>query len=1182
MDLPLAEPPAGLRNLSLQDKYRCSGEPVYLSGTQAFVRLLMLQKERDLLAGLNTAGFVSGYRGSPLGGVDRALWQAGAELQRHGIRFQPGLNEDLAATAVWGTQQVGLQPGAKVDGVFSLWYGKGPGVDRSLDALKHANAAGTAAYGGVIALAGDDHAAKSSSLPHQSDHVFAAAGMPVVFPASVQEILDLGLHAWAMSRYAGVWVAMKCISDVVESASSVIADARRVEPRLPTDFPLPEGGLSIRWPDSPLQQEARLLNHKLYAVLAYIRANGLNHDVTHPRHPRFGIIASGKAWLDTLQALADLGLGLRDCEEIGIRLHKVSVIWPLDATTSRGFATGLQEILVVEEKRQLIEYALKEELYGWRDDVRPRVIGKFDSRDGGEHAVPQGEWMLPIRGELSPAQIANAVASRVLRMELPEGLRERVSQRLAQINRLCARSADPLEARLAYYCSGCPHNTSTQVPEGSRALGGIGCHYMALWMPERRTATFTQMGGEGVPWIGQAPFTAEKHVFANLGDGTYFHSGTLAIRAAVAAGVNITYKILYNDAVAMTGGQPLDGVLTVPQIVRQLQAERVAKIVVVSDDIDKYAQAEEPIPAGTEVHHRDHLEAVQQRLRELPGCTVIVYDQVCAAEKRRRRKQIVDGRPLMEDPPRRLWINEAVCEGCGDCSAQSSCLSIEPVETALGRKRQINQSTCNKDYSCAKGFCPSFVTVKGGRLRRQAGASQGELQPPAVPPPRLPALEAPYGILVTGIGGSGVVTIGQLLGMAAHLEGKAVTTLDITGVSQKGGAVLSHVRLAPAGAAMTAARIGTGSADAVIGCDLVVTAGEEALSKMSPGRTHAVVNSHVAPTARFLHDRDWRYPAEAAQAKLREACGEDRSDFVEAGRLAAALAGDSLAVNPFMLGYAWQRGLLPLSREALRRAIELNGVAVAQNQQAFEWGRYAAHDAAGLRRLLAPAQVVSLPPREPPLAQRVVQCSALLADYGNGAYAARYRHLVERVEQAEAGLSAQRRLSEAVARNYARLLAYKDEYEVARLYSSPAFREQLARVFEGDYRIEYNLAPPLLARRNDRGEPLKRSFGAWMGVVLRLLAKLRFLRGTPFDVFGYTQDRRDERELIRRYERTMEEILPALSPANLATAVEIAALPEQIRGFGHVKRASLRAVEPQWERLMARFRSAAPAKLSAR
>ena len=1174
MNLPATDAPTGLRQVSLQDKYQLSGVPVYMNGTQALVRLLMLQKARDRAAGLNTGGFVSGYRGSPLGGVDQTLWKARKALEQHNVRFNPGVNEELAATSVWGTQQVGMKPGATVDGVFSMWYGKGPGVDRSLDVLKHANAAGTSRHGGVIALAGDDHAAKSSSLPHQSDHVFAAAGIPVFFPSSVQEILDLGIHAWAMSRYAGVWVAMKCISDVVESTATVIADPQRVQVRLPEDFALPEGGVSIRWPDAPLQQEARLLDHKLYAALAYIRANRLNYDVTHPRHPRFGIIASGKAYLDTLQALSDLGLSLQDCEQIGIRLHKVSVIWPLDAVSSRTFATGLQEILVVEEKRQLIEYALKEELYGWRDDVRPRVIGKFDSRDGGEYAVPRGEWNLPIRGELSPPQIANAIASRVLTLEMPDELRERVASRLATLNSLCVRAnGDPLEARLAYYCSGCPHNTSTHVPEGSRVLAGIGCHYMAMWMPERRTETFTQMGGEGVPWIGQSPFTEERHVFANLGDGTYFHSGILAVRASVAAGVNITYKILYNDAVAMTGGQPIDGTLTVPQIARQMLAERVRKIVVVSDDIDKYRAADqvERIPDGVEIRHRDQLDEIQRELRQLPGCTVIVYDQTCAAEKRRRRKVIVDDKPLMEDPPKRLMINDAVCEGCGDCSVQSSCLSIEPLETELGRKRQINQSTCNKDYSCVKGFCPSFVTVKGGKLRK-AGASTA-LQIPALPDPVLPEVRETFNVLVTGVGGSGVVTVGQLLGMAAHLEQRPVSTLDMTGISQKGGAVLSHIRIGVPGETMTASRVAADSADAIIGCDVIVTAGEEALTKMSPGRTRVAVNATVAPTASFLRQRDWAYPVGSAEAKLQAAVGADRFSIVDAGALTTRLVGDGIAINPFMLGYAWQKGMLPLSREALLKAIEINGVAVAQNQRAFEWGRAAAHDLDGLKRLLAPVQVVAFPARKATLAQLIERRTALLTDYMNARYAARYRSLVDRVAWAEASVSEQQRLTEAVARNYAKLLAYKDEYEVGRLYSAPAFREQLASTFEGDYRVEYNLAPPLFARRNARGELIKRPFGAWMGLAFRMLAGLRFLRGTPFDLFGYTQERREERALIGRYEQLIDELLTGLSRDRLALAVEIAEVPDQIRGFGHVKAASVKVGLASWDRLLAKWRN---------
>ncbi len=1174
MNHPAVGAQGAFRQVSLDDKYRLSGLPVYMSGTQALVRLLLLQKARDRGAGLNTGGFVSGYRGSPLGGVDQALWKARALLEKENIRFNPGVNEELAATSVWGTQQVGMQPGAQVDGVFSMWYGKGPGVDRSLDALKHANAAGTSRHGGVIALAGDDHAAKSSSLPHQSDHVFAAAGMPVFFPASVQEILDLGIHAWAMSRFAGVWVAMKCISDVVESSATVIADPRRIEPRLPEDFSLPEGGVSIRWPDPPLQQEARLLDHKLYAALAYIRANRLNYDVTRPSSPRLGIIASGKAYLDTLQAIADLGLSLADCEAIGVRLHKVSVIWPLDPQSTRAFATGLREILVVEEKRQLIEYALKEELYGWRDDVRPQVIGKFDSDDGGEYAIPRGAWNLPIRGELSPPQIANALAARLQKLELPPELRERIVQRLAAINGAHGSSkGEALETRLAYYCSGCPHNTSTHVPEGSRALAGIGCHYMAMWMPERRTATFTQMGGEGVTWIGQAPFTSERHVFANLGDGTYFHSGILAVRAAVAAGVNITYKILYNDAVAMTGGQPVDGTLSVAQIVRQMQAERVKKLVVVSDDIDKYRllPALDRIPAEVDIQHRDRLDEVQRQLRETPGCTVIIYDQTCAAEKRRRRKAVAGGKPQLADPPKRLFINDAVCEGCGDCSVQSSCLSIEPLETELGRKRQINQSTCNKDYSCVKGFCPSFVSITGGRLKR-AGSARSELKIPPLPDPRLPAVTQTYNILVTGVGGTGVVTVGQLLGMAAHLERRPVTTLDMTGISQKGGAVLSHIRIGGTGQVMTAARVAAGSADAVIGCDLVVTAGEEALSKMSEGRSRVVVNASVTPTANFLRERDWSYPAGTAEARLQQVAGRANTHSVDAGSLVKSLLGDSIAINPFMLGFAWQQGLLPLSRAALLQAIEINGIAVSQNQKAFEYGRFAAHDMAALQRLLAPAQVIAFPARSLPLERLIENRAALLTDYQDAAYAARYRRLVERVSEAERQVSGDRRLSEAVARNYARLLAYKDEYEVARLYASPAFRARLEANFEGDYRIEYQLAPPLLARRNARGELIKRSFGPWMGAAFRVLARLRGLRGTPLDIFGYTQERKAERALIARYESLIDELLPALSADKLALAIEIAAVPDQIRGFGHVKEAGRVAGLAKWDELLDRWR----------
>ncbi|MDE2611436.1 MAG: indolepyruvate ferredoxin oxidoreductase family protein, partial [Burkholderiales bacterium] len=804
---------AALDSVTLDDKYTLEQGRAYMSGIQALVRLPMLQQQRDAAAGLNTAGFISGYRGSPLGGLDLSLWKAKQHLAGRNIVFQPGVNEDLAATAVWGSQQTNLYP-AKYDGVFAMWYGKGPGVDRSGDVFKHGNSAGSSKHGGVLVLAGDDHAAKSSTLAHQSEHVFKACGLPVLYPSNVQEYLDYGLHGWAMSRYSGLWVAMKCVTDVVESSASVMIDPHHVRIALPEDFVMPPDGLNLRWPDPPLVQEARLLDYKWYAGLAYVRANKLDRVTIDSPHARFGIMTAGKAYLDVCQALSDLGLDEQTCSRIGIRLYKVGCVWPLEAQGARAFATGLQEILVVEEKRQILEYAIKEELYNWRDDVRPRVFGKFDEKDGagGEWSVPMGKWLLPAHYELSPAVIAKAIATRLEKFELPSDVRARIAARIALIEAKEKALAKPRVAveRKPWFCSGCPHNTSTNVPEGSRAVAGIGCHYMTVWM-DRRTETFTQMGGEGASWIGQAPFSQDRHIFANLGDGTYFHSGLLAIRAAISSKVNITYKILYNDAVAMTGGQPVDGVLTVPQITQQLAAEGAAKIVVVTDEPEKYQGI--ALAAGTPVHHRDELDAVQRQLREVPGTTILIYDQTCATEKRRRRK-----RGTYPDPARRAFINDAVCEGCGDCSVQSNCLSVEPLDTEFGTKRQINQSSCNKDFSCVKGFCPSFVTVEGAQPRKPKAAQASLDTLPALPEPALPSIQRPFGILVTGVGGTGIVTIGNLLGMAAHLEGKGVTTLDVTGLAQKGGAVMSHVQIANHPDDIHATRIAMGEAQVVIGC----------------------------------------------------------------------------------------------------------------------------------------------------------------------------------------------------------------------------------------------------------------------------------------------------------------------------------------------------------------------------
>ncbi|PMS32126.1 indolepyruvate ferredoxin oxidoreductase [Trinickia symbiotica] len=1172
---------AALASVTLDDKYTLEHGRAYMSGIQALVRLPMLQQARDRAAGLNTAGFVSGYRGSPLGGLDLALWKAKKHLASHQVVFQPGINEDLAATAVWGTQQVNLYPGAKYDGVFSMWYGKGPGVDRSGDVFKHGNSAGSARHGGVLVLAGDDHACKSSTLAHQSEHIFKACGLPVLFPSNVQEYLDFGLHGWAMSRYSGLWVAMKCVTDVVESSASVDIDPHRAQIVIPADFEMPEGGLNIRWPDPPLVQEARLLDYKWYAGLAYVRANKLDRIEIDSPVARFGIITGGKAYLDVRQALVDLGLDDETCSRIGIRLYKVGCVWPLEAQGAQAFARGLQEILVVEEKRQILEYAIKEELYNWPDGQRPRVFGKFDEKDGagGEWSVPMGNWLLPAHYELSPALIAKAIATRLEKFELPSDVRARIEARIAVIQAKEKALAKPrvTAERKPWFCSGCPHNTSTNVPEGSRAMAGIGCHYMSLWM-DRETSTFSQMGGEGVPWTGQAPFTSEKHIFANLGDGTYFHSGLLAIRAAIAAKVNITYKILYNDAVAMTGGQPVDGVLTVPQITHQLAAEGAAKIVVVTDEPQKY-HGTTLLAAGVTVHHRDELDAVQRELREVPGTTILIYDQTCATEKRRRRKK-----GEFPDPARRVVINEAVCEGCGDCSVQSNCLSVEPLETEYGTKRQINQSSCNKDFSCLKGFCPSFVTVEGGQLRKpKAAGSAAAADLPPVAEPTLPEIGRPYGVLVTGVGGTGVVTIGALLGMAAHLEGKGVTVLDVTGLAQKGGAVMSHVQIAKAPADIHATRIAMGEAELVIGCDAIVTASDECTSRMKHGHTRVVVNSAKTPTAEFIRNPDWSFPGSSTENDVRAAAG-DQVDLVDANRFAVALLGDAIYTNPFVLGYAWQRGWLPLTHRSLVRAIELNGVQVEKNIAAFEWGRRAAYDLASVQRAATPEQARGDAPGATVIALHTKKAVdaliekrvAYLTAYQNEAYAKRYRALVDEVRKAERALdgdAAQEPLTEAVARNLHKLMAFKDEYEVARLQTDRAFLARLQSQFEGDWKLNFHLAPPLFAKKDANGHLIKKPYGPWMLSAFKLIAKLKFLRGTALDPFGKTEERRTERALIGEYEALVRELIGGLTPEKLALAVELASLPDGIRGYGHVKENNLRAVRTKWNELLGRWRT---------
>ncbi|TDP62496.1 indolepyruvate ferredoxin oxidoreductase family protein [Roseateles toxinivorans] len=1181
MNAPLPESVRrALELVTLDDKYSLDSGRAFMSGVQALVRLPMLQQQRDKLAGLNTGGFISGYRGSPLGGYDQALVAAKKHLDAHNIVFQPGVNEELGATAVWGSQQLDLFPQSKkFDGVFGIWYGKGPGVDRTCDVFKHANMAGTAKHGGVIAIAADDHVSKSSTAPHQSDHIFKACGLPVFFPSNVQDILDMGLHAIAMSRFSGVWSGMKTIQEVVESSASVSVDPDRVKIILPEDFQMPPGGLHIRWPDAPLEQEARLMDYKWYAALAYVRANKLNHNVIATANDRFGIIATGKAFNDTRQALADLGLDDDTCNRLGIRLHKVNVVWPLEATITRDFCQGLQEVLVVEEKRQVIEYQLKEQLYNWRADVRPNVLGKFDEAGGNESGEwglpnPSENWLLRPKADLTPAIIAKAIAKRLKKLGVDRDIVNRMDERLAVIDakeRALIELKTDTGERAPWFCSGCPHNTSTRVPEGSRALGGIGCHYMATWM-DRSTITFSQMGGEGVAWVGQAPFTTDTHVFSNLGDGTYFHSGLLAIRQSIAAGVNITYKVLYNDAVAMTGGQKVGERAeghTVLQIMKSLTAEGVMKLVIVTDEPQKYeGVALEP---GVTVHHRDTLDAIQREFREIKGTTAIIYDQTCATEKRRRRK-----RGTMKTPDKTVIINELVCEGCGDCSVQSNCLSVEPVETEFGRKRRINQNTCNKDYSCVKGFCPSFITVEGGALKKAKKEAKGDLSAlPAIPEPALPLCEQAWGIVVGGVGGTGVITIGQLLGMAAHLEGKGVVTQDAGGLAQKGGATWSHIQIANRPDAIFTTKVDTAKADLVIGCDPIVSANKYTLAVMQPGRTFVALNSHGTPTAAFVKNPDWQFPGGNCDAAIAAAASKELIGSFDAEQVAVQLVGDSIYTNPLMLGYAWQKGRVPLSHAALMRAIELNGVQVANNKSAFEWGRRCAHDLGAVQALFKAAQVIEFV-KKPGLAEMIAKRTAFLTDYQDAAYAAQYTAFVDKVKAAEAKLGTgghnSTKLSEAVARYLFKLMAYKDEYEVARLHTDKSFTDKVAGMFEGDYKLVHHLAPPLTAKKNDKGELIKQPFGPWIRSAFGLLAKLKGLRGTAFDVFGYTEERKMERALIAEYRASIEEVLQGLNIDKLALACDIARIPEDIRGYGHVKERHLVAARAKWAALMGQWR----------
>ncbi|MDP7583081.1 MAG: indolepyruvate ferredoxin oxidoreductase family protein [SAR324 cluster bacterium] len=1144
------------RSVSLDDKYTLRKGHAFMTGIQSLVRLPMVQRELDLKAGLNTAGYISGYRGSPLGGYDQQLERNKKLLDEFHVKFQPGVNEDLAATALWGTQQSGLGGEGKYDGVFGIWYGKGPGVDRSGDVLRHANYAGTSKFGGVLALMGDDHTAESSTVCNQSEFAMVDALIPVLNPSGVQEVFDFGIYGWALSRFSGCWVGLKCLHDTVEATASIDVDVERLKVVIPDDYNFPEDGLNIRFPDTPHAQDQRMHEYKMDAVRAFCRANKLDRTIWQGGRAKIGVVTVGKSYLDTRLAFEELGIDETEAERLGVRLYKVAMPWPLELEGILEFAEGLDLIIVVEEKRALIEPQIKEMLYD--ASQRPQVIGKLDET---------GEALFRTAGALDPNHIAATIGRRILNFRGDADLKNHLHEMESRLD----SSLLPQESmvRLPYFCSGCPHNTSTVVPEGSIAMAGIGCHYMVQWM-DRNTLGFTHMGAEGANWVGQSPFSTRKHIFQNIGDGTYFHSGIMAIRAAVSSGINITYKILYNDAVAMTGGQGFDGPMSVQSIIQQMFAEGAKQVTVVSDDPDKFTQSS-GIPPNVKVYDRKELDFVQREMREIEGVTVLIYEQVCAAEKRRRRK-----RGMIPDPPRRIFINDDVCEGCGDCGVKSNCVSVLPLETQFGRKRVIDQSACNKDYSCVNGLCPSFVSVVGGKMRKNSPSVNTNGTWSSLPDPVLPQINGTYNIVLTGVGGTGLVTIGALLGMAAHIENRGVGILDMIGLAQKGGAVLSHLRIGNSPDDIHSPRIASQGADLVIGGDLVVTGGQKTLSVIKSGHTKLVVNSYELITGDFTKNADMLFPSLKIKQSIQQFAGSDHTEFLDASRLATALIGDTIATNIFMLGFAYQRGLIPLEQSSIEKAMEINGLSVEGNKLAFLWGRRTAHDGKRVSELTS-SIVAGFGLKDPPegLDELIQHRADVLRDYQNKSYVQRYLHLVERVRTLEIDrVPGSTEFTEAVASYYFKLLAYKDEYEVARLYTNGDFMQKIKGRFEGDYKLKLHLAPPLFSSRDaHNGEPVKTAYGAWILSAMNLLARFKFLRGTAFDPFGKTSERKMERRLIEEYEQTIEELLRGLSKKNHALAVEIARIPEQIRGYDMVKQKHVESAKSQKNELLNEFRS---------
>jgi indolepyruvate ferredoxin oxidoreductase len=1160
--------------VALDDKYTQQSGEVYMSSIQALVRLPIMQRLRDVAAGLNTAGFISGYRGSPIGTYDFALWSAKRHLEQHHIKFVPGVNEELAAAAIKGTQWLDRYPQARYDGIFALWYGKHLGVERACEAIKVGNYDGSGKHGGVLVVGADDMGGKSSVTAAESDHVFIAGMLPVLAPADTQEFLDLGLYGWALSRFSGLWVGFKAVTDNLELTRTVDLDPNRVRIVLPTDVEMPPGGLNSRKLDfMPLPMERRLVDFKLPAAKAFARANGLDRVIFDSERRRLGIVTAGKAYLDVREALRELGIDQARAATLGIRLYKVGMVWPLEPTNSLAFGRGHEEVLVVEEKRPIIEDQLTSAFYREPAQVRPRITGKTDER---------GATLKPAHGELSVNLAVEILSKRIEALGIADALlQERIAairSRRAQVVQLPTTNL----IRTAYFCSGCPHNTSTRTVEGSMAFTGVGCYGLVpMLMPDRKTEWAAQMGAEGTLWVGLQAFVDVPHAFQNLGDGTYFHSGILAVRQAVASKANITYKLLYNDAVAMTGGQPIDGQLSVEDMANQLYWEGVRPVIIVTDEPEKYP-ASVSWPKGTTVRHRKELELVQKELQQVKGVSALIYDQTCAAEKRRRRK-----RNTFPNPPKRVFINQDVCEGCGDCNKKSNCVSVQPLDTEFGRKRKIDQSNCNKDFSCLDGFCPSFVSLHGGSPRKgEAAKSAGELTAvfEAMPQPVSPPLTDAYNVLITGIGGTGVLTVGSILGMAAHLDDKAASVMDITGMAQKGGAVVTHLRIGASKDKLFATRLWEESADLVIGCDLVVTTGQATLDLVRGATARIVVNDDVVPTAQFQSNQG----IDLSQGKLLnvlvQRVGRDRVSSVPATSSAVRLLGDSIATNILMLGFAVQKGFMPISLAAIEQAIRLNGVAIEANLHALNWGRLAAHDPARLTAMLAQAggDQTGEEPISETLEQIIARRVRHLTEYQNAAYAQSFADFVLQVREREGTqVPGSTAVTQAVAISLSKLMSYKDEYEVARLYSNGDFERRLRQQFAGNYRLKVHLSPPLFNPR-DRvtGKPRKLAFGPWMLKAFKVLSRLKGLRGTPMDIFGYAAERRTERRLIEDYRKTIEGILPVLNRDNQALVASIAALPDMIRGYGHVKAESIERYEAELSKLLGSFDSVKAAKVA--